>query len=90
MSGGPASTTHYAALAAQPAYSSVFGTSAVLLVAPGFTLLPMQSDASGDVTYPVTLPNVAALAGSTYYVQVGAIVGGALQGSNALELIVCP
>ncbi|NRA95307.1 MAG: CotH kinase family protein [Planctomycetes bacterium] len=90
VSGGPPSTAHYAVLAAQPGYATLFGTSAVLLVDPAFTMLPMQSDASGTVYYPVTLPNVAALAGAVYYVQVGTIVGGVLQGSNALELVVCP
>ena len=90
VSGGPPSTAHYAVLAAQPGYATLFGTSAVLLVDPAFTMLPMQSDASGTVYYPETLPNVAALAGAVYYVQVGTIVGGVLQGSNALELVVCP
>ena len=65
----PANTAGFFALAVLP-YSASMGNLGTLLVNPAATLLfPINTNSSGLADFQIPLPNISALAGSTFYLQ---------------------
>lgn len=89
---GPPQTTHYVLLALQPADIPVPGTQLTLLLDLSLVeFLQSGSDVWGSTIRPFTLPNDPGLVGLTAYMQSYAFTaGGAMTGSNAVEVRICP
>jgi hypothetical protein len=91
VSGAPASTAGFLAIAVGPAQVDL-GPLGALLVNPaaGGALLPVLTDSSGKATQPVPVPNLPILKGQSVYVQ-AFVLGGTTGGfSNAIVTRICP
>ncbi len=90
VAGGPFSTTGVLAVAVAPWQAPLPGLGSLLIDPTIGALLPIRTDAIGQVVVPIGIPNAASLGGAAFYLQ--AYVRGASTGgfSNALITRVCP
>lgn len=90
VAGGPFSTTGILAIAVAPWQAPLPGLGSLLVDPTRGALLPVQTDAIGQVAVPLGIPNASVLRGVAFYLQAYVRRGTTGGFSNAVVTRICP